>query len=45
MGKTRRLHKTAIGYTTIMLSPEVRPTGMLPRSSEMGSNERITIFK
>jgi len=45
MGKTRILEKTATGKTRDNGNPAERPIGMLPRSSDTGSNEKIIIFK
>ena len=45
MGKTRILDRTAVEKTKYNGSPEERPIGMLPRSSDIGSKEKIIIFK
>jgi hypothetical protein len=45
MGKTKIFDKTAIGKTKDKGNPEERPIGILPRSSDIGSREKIIIFK
>lgn len=45
MGKAKTLDRTAIGKTNDNGNPEERPIGMLPRSSDMGSKEKMIIFK
>ena len=44
MGKTKILDKTATGKTTERGNPEERPTGIPPRSSDIGRREKIIIF-
>jgi hypothetical protein len=39
------LEKTATEKTTDKGNPEESPTGMPPRSSEMGRREKMIIFK